>query len=100
MSRNRAGASGPDAIRKANVTLSATTINSYTSGTITFAFANARTTDVACVNPKAALTAGLGIAGIRVSAAGVITLTVLNGTAAAANLGALNCDVTVQRFSS
>jgi hypothetical protein len=100
MSRNRAGASGPDAIRKANVTLGATTINSLTTGTITFPFSGARITDVASINPKAALTTGLGIAGIRVSAAGVCTLTVMNALATASNLGTLNCDVTIQRFST
>ena len=97
--RNRSGASGPDASRKVNATLGATTINSYTSGTITFAFSNARTTDLVLVNPKAAMTAGLSLAGAYVSASGVVTLTVANATAAAANLGTLNVDACLIRFS-
>lgn len=96
----RSGPSGPVGVRKTNVTIGATTINSYTTGTVTFAVSNARTTDVVFANPKAALTTGLGLVGVRVSASGVVTATFMNALATAANTGALNMDVCVTRFST
>ena len=96
----KSGPSGPDGVRKYNVTIGATTINSLTTGTVTFAVSNVRTTDVVFANPKSALTTGLGLVGMRVSAAGVVTATFLNALATAANTSALNLDVCVARFSS
>lgn len=97
--RSRSAPSGPDAIRRQNTTISATTINSYTTGTVTFAFSGAATTDIVAASPTGAQTAGLGIVGCQVSAAGVVTLTVMNATAAAANTGTLNVNVALIRFS-
>ena len=63
------------------VSLTPTTVATFTTVEKTFAVTGLLTTDLVFVNPPAALPAGTGIAGTRVSAAGVLAIDFFNMSA-------------------
>ncbi len=86
MTRNvqdRKSPSGPKSSYKKSVTLAALTAAASDATEMTAAVAGARVNDRVVANPTADLPAGVGFAGARVSAAGIIAIAVGNFTTAA-----------------
>jgi hypothetical protein len=65
---------------------------------VAYALVGLKATDLAIVNPAAALTAGLGISSVR-CADDVLTVAFVNPTAGALLLGTGTLNVSIQRFS-
>lgn len=83
---------GQNGVRRGTVNVNLPNIAAGAVGTIDLAIAGAKTTDFAAVQPPAALTAGLVVISARVSAAGTLTVAVLNTTAGAVDEAAADWD--------
>lgn len=93
--------SGPEALRKvASVRITYATIATNSGATVTAAVAGLRTTDMVLLNPTAALPTGVAIGAAWPSAAGVMSVTLVNGTAALVTAGFRTVNVSVQRYTS
>lgn len=98
--KTRSAPSGPYSMQKYSVTLSPGTLASHATTSLTFGLTGVRTTDCVTATLKSALPAGAGLAGLYVSAAGVVTAQFTNPTPANVTGGTLSVDVVIQRFSS
>lgn len=92
--------SGPSALVKTSVSVVVGTVNAATVSRVTAALAALRATDLVVVNPRSTLTANVGFAGARVSAAGVIEVALVNPTVGALTPATQVFDVVIQRFTS
>ena len=90
----RSSPSGPIIGRKAALEVPQTAVAVTASGSCTAAFEGAEVGDVVQVSPRAALQGGIAIAAAWVSAAGVVTLQLIN-VGASATLSAQTMDCTV-----
>lgn len=90
---------GPEAAEKGTIVIPATAIGASTGATVTASFPGAATGDVAIVSFRAAVgnNASVVFSDVRVSAAGVLTLTFGN-TGAAATIVAATIDATLLDF--
>lgn len=78
--KHRTSSSGPKASERRTVAVTTGNLSASTNTEVTVALSGLVTTDVVTVNPTAALSANVGIAGARCSAAGVLAVTFNNPT--------------------
>jgi len=99
--KTRGAPSGPvDSIKSTLSIAAVASVNTASTTLITTALTGAVTTDVVSVHPNAALTAGLAVGSAYVSAAGVVTIPVVNPTAAQVALGNLTLNALLHKFST
>lgn len=99
--KTRGAPSGPLDSEKTTLSIAgAASVNTNSVTLITAALTGARTTDVVSVSPVAALTAGLSLGSAYVATAGVVTIPVINATAAQVALGNITLFALVHKFST
>lgn len=96
----RGSPSGPKAMQKAQLAFAAGTLTSQTVKTITQTLTGARTTDRVLVNSAAALPTNVMLGQARISAAGVITLQLVNPTVADIAGGNMTLDIVMLQFTA
>lgn len=96
----RGSPSGPKAMQKVQVGLAAGTLTSQTTKVVTFTCTGARTMDRIVVNSNAALPTNVAIGGARISAANVVSLSLVNPTAADIAGGNMTIDCVLLQFSA
>lgn len=99
--KHRGSPSGPLELEKVSVDIDFGTVNSATVKRVTAALAGLRTTDLVLVEPNANFVGvDIGLAGARVSAAGVIEIALVNPTGGNITAGAQTMRVEIQRFTN
>ena len=83
-----------------SVTLDVTTVNAATTVEQTFTVPGLQVTDFVFANPGANFSAGVGVAGARVSAPDTLSIRLVNATAGALNPPAVTFTVLVVRPES
>jgi hypothetical protein len=97
----RGSPSGPEALRKlTTIALTYATIATNSGATVTAAVAGLRTTDMVTLNPTAALPTGVAIGSAWPSAAGVMSVQLVNGTAALVTAGAATVNVGIEKYTT
>lgn len=96
----RGSPSGPKAMQKAQLAFAAGTLTSQTVKTVTQLLTGARTTDRVVVNSAAALPSNVMLGSARISAANVVTLYIVNPTAADIAGGNMTVDAVLLQFTA
>lgn len=84
---SRTSPSGPFSSISSVVSTALTAVGAASTATVSVAVADAQVSDGVVVTPLAAIEAGLGVVGARVSVAGTVVIQLINPTAGAINWG-------------
>lgn len=98
---HRGSPSGPLDLQKTTVDIDFGTLSPATVKRVTAALVGLRTTDLVVVEPNANFVGvDIGLVGARVSAAGVIEVSLINPTGGSITAGSQTLRVEIQRFTS